>query len=57
MTGYIFKIARNDGVTTTVELDDEDASIHTLAPIIREFLVAAGFAENTINQYFKEVPL
>jgi hypothetical protein len=55
MAGYKFQIEREEGVTTTVEFYDEDASIHTLVPIIKEFLIAAGFSEGTINQYFREV--
>jgi hypothetical protein len=55
MVGYKFQLTREEGITVTVELNDQDASIHTLAPVIVEFLIAAGFVESTIKQYVSGV--
>lgn len=51
--GYEFKVTQPDGVETVVKVPNPDLLLPDLMEHVEAFLVAAGFHQDTINEYFE----
>jgi len=52
--GFKFSVTRESGVKVVVKSNDEDLGFENLVALFEDFAIAAGYGQETIDQYLTE---